>query len=385
VTTLDFELNEAQRALQAAVRRFARNEVEPLAAEIDRDERFPHESFKKAAELGLLGITISEEYGGSGGSYMDMMIAAEELSAVCASTCVACLANACLFGDNVFRNGSEYLKRKYLPPMCAGEAVGGVAMTEPEAGSDVTAMKMRAENRGDHYLLNGTKTFITNAPIADALIVYAKTAPEKGAHGISAFVVERNFPGFATGRKFEKMGWRGSPTGEVILENCVVPKENLLGEENGGVRVLMSGLNTERLGMAAMSVGIARGAFEKALRYAQERRQFGKPLAEFQYVQGKLVDMAVNIEAARLLVYKGATLADRGRHGKELNLLASYAKLFASEMCMRVTTEAVQVFGGYGYIREFPLERYMRDAKIMTIGGGTSEIQKIIIMRELLT
>ena len=381
---MDFKLNEEQLMLRETVKRFAEKDVAPLAYEIDRDERFPHENFKKMGEMGLLGITIPTEYGGSGGAYVDMMIVAEELCAVCAATGVAFGANADLFNDNLFRNGSEGLREKYLPPMCSSEMIGGIAMTEPEAGSDVTSMKMRAESKGERYVLNGTKIFITNGPVGDVFIVYAKTDPNKGHHGISAFVVEKEFPGFIAGKKFEKMGWRGSPTGELIFENCIVPRENLLGKENKGVLVLMSGLNTERLSLGAMSVGIARGAYEFSLKYARERVQFGKPIAMFQLIQDKLVTMAMEIEAARLLVYKGAVMADSGERGREANLAASYAKLYATEMSMRATTEAVQILGGYGYMKEFPVERMMRDAKIQTIGGGTSEIQKMIAIRDLL-
>lgn len=382
---MDFELNEEQKMLQKTVREFAEKELAPLAYEIDRDERFPHENYKKMGEMGLLGITVSEEYGGSGGNYMDLAIVSEELSAVCASTAVACGVTADLFNDNLRRHGNESQKRKYLPPMCSGETIGGLAMTEPEAGSDVMSMKMRAERKGDHYVLNGTKVFISNAPIADVLIVYAKTAPEKGSQGVSAFIVESSFPGFSRGKKFEKMGWRGSPTGEIFLEDCIVPEENLLGEKNKGAAILMSGLNTERILLGAMSVGIARGAYEYALNYAKERIQFGKPIASYQLIQHKLANMAMEIEAARLLTYEAAAMADKGMLGVEGNLTASYAKLYGSELCMRVTTEAVQILGGYGYTKDFPVERMMRDAKLQTIGGGTSEIEELIIARNILS
>jgi isovaleryl-CoA dehydrogenase len=381
---MEFELTAEQLMLKETVRKFAEKDVAPLAYEIDRDERFPHENFRKMGAMGLLGITIPGEYGGAGGTYMDMVVVGEELAAVCVSTCVAFGANADLFNDNLYRNGSDYLKAKYLPDMCSGEMIGGIAMTEPDAGSNVTSMKTRAEHRGDHFILNGSKIFITNGPVGDAFIVYAKTDPVKGPHGISAFVVEKQFQGFTAGKKFEKLGWRGSPTGELIFENCRVPEENLLGRENAGVLVLMSGLNTERISLGGMSVGIARGAYEYCLRYAKERVQFGKPIAMFQLIQDKLVTMAMEIEAARLLVYKATSMADRGERGREANLAASYAKLYASEMCMRVTTEAVQIMGGYGYTKEFPVERMMRDAKLQAIGGGTSEIQKMIIIRDLL-
>ena len=382
---MDFELSDEQRMIQKTVREFAKKELAPLAYEIDRDERFPHENFKKMAEMGLLGITIPEEYGGSGGSYMDLAIVSEELSAVCASTAVAFGANADLFNDNLRRHGNEGQKKKYLPPMCSGKMIGGIAMTEPEAGSDVMSMKTRAELKGDHYVLNGTKVFITNGPIADALIIYAKTDPEKGSHGVSAFIVESTFQGFSRGKKFEKMGWRGSPTGEIFLDDCIVPKENLLGEENKGAAILMSGLNTERILLGAMSVGIARGAYEYALNYAKERIQFGKPIASFQLIQHKLANMAMEIEAARLLTYKAAAMADKGILGLEGNVRASYAKLYGSELCMRATTEAVQILGGYGYTKDFPVERMMRDAKLQAIGGGTSEIEALIIARNILS
>ncbi|MCL5972528.1 MAG: acyl-CoA dehydrogenase family protein [Firmicutes bacterium] len=381
---MDFNLTAEQRLLQETVRKFAQHDVAPLAATIDREAAFPTENFKKMGAMGLLGITVPSAYGGGGGSYLDMMIVAEELGVACQATALAFGTNATLFNDNVLRNGSEVLKHKYLPGACAGDLVAGLAMTEPDTGSDVVSMQTKATRQGDGYVLDGTKIFITNAPIGDVFIVYAKTEPSRGAEGISAFVVEATFPGFRRGRAFEKMGWRGSPTGELVLDHCRIPEENLLGELNRGVAVLMSGLNSERLVMGALSVGLARGAYEFALQYAQDRRQFGQPLVAFQLIQDKLVAMAMHIEMARLLVYKGAALMDQGIRGREANLLASYAKLFASEMCMTATTEAVQILGGYGFTKDFSVERMMRDAKIHTIGGGTSEIQKIIIMRQLL-
>ncbi len=381
---MDFNLTAEQRLLQETVRNFAQHDVAPLAAAIDREAAFPTENFKKMGAMGLLGITVPPDYGGGGGTYLDMMIVAEELGVACQATALAFGANATLFNDNVLRNGSEVLKHKYLPGACAGDLVAGLAMTEPDTGSDVVSMQTQATRQGDGYVLDGTKIFITNAPIGDVFIVYAKTEPSRGAEGISAFVVEATFPGFRRGRAFEKMGWRGSPTGELVLDHCRIPEENLLGELNRGVAVLMSGLNSERLVMGALSVGLARGAYEFALQYAQDRRQFGQPLVAFQLIQDKLVAMAMHVEMARLLVYKGAALLDQGVRGREANLLASYAKLFASEMCMTATTEAVQILGGYGFTKDFPVERMMRDAKIHTIGGGTSEIQKMIIMRQLL-
>jgi len=377
------KFTEEQRMLRETMAAFAEKEVAPLAYEIDRDERFPEESFGRLAELGVLGITVPVEYGGAGAGYTEMCIVTEELARFCGSTAATYADHADLCIDNIRRNADEAQKKKYLPSLCSGEKIGGLAMTEPSAGSDVMSMSLRAELKGDYYLLNGTKTFITNGPVGDVFVVYAKTAPEKKAHGVSAFIVEKDFQGFQRGKKFEKMGWRGSPTGELIFEDCRVPAENLFGGENLGAMVLMSGLNTERIVLAAMSLGLSRGAFECALKYAKERVQFGKPISTFQLIQGKLADMAMEIELSHLITYKGAAMADRGLH-RDMNLVASYAKLYTSEVAMRVTTEAVQILGGYGYIKEFPVERMMRDAKLQTIGGGTSEIQRLIIAREIL-
>ncbi len=377
------EFTSEQKMLRETIANFAEKEVAPLAYDIDRDERFPSESFKRLAGLGLLGITAPVEHGGAGTGYTEMCIVTEELARFCGSTSATYADHADLCIDNIRRNANEAQKRKYLPPLCSGEKIGGLAMTEPSAGSDVMSMSLRAERKGDQYVLNGTKTFITNGPVGDVFVIYAKTAPEKKAHGVSAFIVEKDFTGFQRGKKFEKMGWRGSPTGELIFEDCRVPAENLLGGENRGAMVLMSGLNTERVVLGAMSLGISRGAYEFALKYAKERVQFGKPIAAFQLIQAKLADMAMEIELSHLITYKGAVMADRGLH-REMNLVAAYAKLYTSEVAMRVTTEAVQILGGYGYMKEFPVERMMRDAKLQTIGGGTSEIQRIIIAREIL-
>lgn len=381
---MNFHLTEEQLLLQRTVKQFAKKEIAPLAYEIDRDERFPYENWKKAAELGLLGITAPEKYGGTDLGIMETCIITEELSAVCVSTAVTIVHQALLVIDNIVRNASEAQKEKYLPGLCSGDIIGCLAMTEPAAGSDVLSMQLRAEKKGDGYVLNGAKTFITNGPVANLALVYVKTEPEKGANGISAFLIEDGTPGFKKGKKFEKMGWRGSPTGELIFEDCYVPKENLMGTENQGLKILMSGLNSERVIMGIQGVGIARGALDAALAYAKVREQFGKRIADFQMIQEKIANMFMEIEAGRLLAYKGASLADEGRVN-EINLLAAAAKLFGSEIAMRATTEAVQIFGGYGYIKEFPVERYMRDAKLMQIGGGTSEIQRHIIAKALLS
>lgn len=377
------EFTDEQKMLRETMRNFVEKEVAPLAYEIDKEERFPAESIKRLTEMGLMGITAPVEYGGGGAGYTEMCIVTEELAVGCLSTSASWGAHATLCVDNIRRNATDQQQKKYLPPLCRGEKIGGLAMTEPSAGSDVMSMKLRAEDKGDYYLLNGSKIFISNGPVGDIFVVYAKTNPEERAHGVSAFIVEAEFPGFSRGKKYEKMGWRGSQTGELVFEDCRVPKENLLGEKNKGFLVLMSGLNTERVCMGSQALGIARGAFECALKYAKERIQFGKPLSAFQLIQAKLADMAMEIELAYLMTYKGAAMADLGQH-LEMNLTASYAKLYASEMVMRVTTEAVQILGGYGYMREFPVERMMRDAKLMAIGGGTSEVQRLIIAREIL-
>ncbi len=352
---MNFDFTPEQEMLRKMVRDFAQKEVAPLAYEIDRDERFPYESWKRAAELGLLGITAPEKYGGSGLGITEMSIVAEELAAVCVSTCATIIHQACLVIDNFVKNANEQQKEKYLPGLCSGEIIGCLAMTEPGAGSDVISMQLRAEKKGDGYVLNGTKTFITNGPNADLAMVYVKTAPELGSKGISVFLVEDGTPGFKKGKKFEKMGWRGSPTGELIFEDCYVPKENLVGIENEGINILMSGLNSERVIMGVQGAGIARGALDACLTYTKERKQFGKPISQFQMIQEKLANMYVEIEASQLLAYKGATLCDQGR-AREINKLAAAAKLYGSEVAMKSTTEAVQIFGGYGYIKEFLLK-----------------------------
>lgn len=374
---------EEQKMLRETIRNFAAKEVAPLAYEIDRDERFPKESFDRLRDLGLLGLTAPVEYGGAGAGYTEMAIVTEELAVACLSTAATYGVHAGLCIDNIRRNANEAQSKQYLPPLCNGEKIGGLAMTEPSAGSDVMSMRLRADKKGDDYVLNGSKIFISNGPVGDVFIVYAKTDMEKKAHGVTAFLVEKDFPGFSRGKKFEKMGWRGSPTGELIFEDCQVPASNVLGRKNRGALVLMSGLNTERTGLSAMSLGLARGAYECALKYAKERVQFGKPIASFQLIQAKLAEMAMGIELSRLITYDCARRADSGMHG-QMNLAASYAKLFTARTTMKITAEAVQILGGYGYMKEFPVERMMRDAKLQQIGGGTDEVQILIIAREIL-
>ncbi|WP_312470223.1 acyl-CoA dehydrogenase family protein [Neobacillus sp.] len=381
---MNFDFSKEQVMQRKLIRDFAKEVVAPLAYEIDKEERFPYESWKKAAELGLLGITAPEKYGGTELGVTELCILSEELSAVCMSTAATITHQAIMVIDNLVRNGSEEQKAYFLPKLCSGEMIGAYSMTEPNAGSDVLGMQMRAEKRGNGYVLNGTKTFITNGPVADLAFVFAKTEPQQGAKGISAFLVEDGTPGFIKGKKFEKMGWRGSPTGELIFEDCYVPEKNLVGKENEGLKILMSGLNSERIAMGISGIGLARGALDASIQYSKEREQFGRPISQFQLIQAKLADMYVEVEAGSLLAYKGATLCDQGRI-HEVNSLAAAAKLFGSEVAMRATIEAVQIFGGYGYIKDFPVERYMRDAKLMQIGGGTSEIQRHIIAKALIS
>jgi len=389
------EFTEEQLMLAETIRNFAEKEVAPIAEEIDRHEKFPMENFRKLGELGVLGITVPPEYGGAGSGYVEMGIVAEELSRVCVSTGASYAAHADLCVDNLRRNGSEVQNQKYLPSLCSGEKIGGLAMTEPSAGSDVLSMRLRADKNGHRYILNGTKTFITNGPVGDIFVIYAKTDMEKGPLGVTAFIIEKEFPGFSAGKKFEKMGWRGSATGELVFDNCHVPQGNVLGEVGGGANVLMSGLNTERIIIGATCVGLSKGALELALKYSKERVQFGKPISSFQLIQGKLADMAMEVEISRIITYHALKFSDNVLHGpalnkdsrtlmSKMNLLASYVKLYTSEVSIRVTNEALQIFGGYGYIREFSIERMVRDARLMTIGGGTSEIQRLIIAREIL-
>ena len=379
---MDFELTEEQKLLKETVAKFVDREVVPRAPEVDEDGRFPEENFKGMADLGLFGITIPEAYGGSGLDFLSCVLAMEELARGCASTCNTYGAHAILCTENIARNGNEEQKLKYLPGLVSGEKIGALAITEPEAGSDATSLRTRAEKKGDRYILNGTKMFITNGPVADVIVVYAKTDPDAGPKGISAFIVEKGFPGFSTGKELKKLGVRGSPTGELIFEDCEVPAENLLGEENRGVRVLMSGLDRERIVYSIAPIGVSQGAFDVAFQYARERKQFGTEIVNFQMIQEMLADMATDISAGRLMAYWAAVQADSG---KRVRLEASYAKLFCSQVGVRVVGKALQVLGGYGFITEFPLERMYRDIKGIEIGAGTTQIQKLIIMRELLT
>jgi len=377
----DLGLSPEQVLLRRTVREFARRDVGPRAAAIDAAQTFPEESWKQAAELGLLGATAPAEYGGADLGLAELCIVGEELAAVCLSTAATVLHQADMVVGRLARHASAEQKARWLPGLIDGSLIGCLAMTEPEAGSDVMSMRTRAERVDGGWRLNGTKTFITNGPVADLALVYARTG-EPGDRKLGFFAIPTDSPGFARGRKFSKMGWRGSPTGELILDDCEVGDEALVGGPEEGRAILLSGLDSERVLMAAESVGVAQGALEVALDYARQRRQFGRAIGEFQLIQGKLADMYTETEAARALTWTAMARVESGEaSGREL---ASAAKLMGGDVAMRVTTEAVQVLGGYGYIDEFPVERFMRDAKLMQIGGGTAEIQRFIIARGLL-
>ncbi|MFB5562480.1 acyl-CoA dehydrogenase AcdA [Bacillus cereus] len=377
---MHFKLSEEHEMIRKMVRDFAKNEVAPTAAERDEEERFDRELFDQMAELGLTGIPWPEEYGGIGSDYLAYIIAIEELSRVCASTGVTLSAHTSLAGWPIFKFGTEEQKQKFLRPMAEGKKIGAYGLTEPGSGSDAGGMKTIAKRDGDHYILNGSKIFITNGGIADIYVVFALTDPESKQRGTSAFIVESDTPGFSVGKKESKLGIRSSPTTEIIFEDCRIPVENLLGGEGQGFKVAMQTLDGGRNGIAAQAVGIAQGALDASVEYARERHQFGKPIAAQQGIGFKLADMATDVEAARLLTYQAAWLESEGLpYGKE----SAMSKVFAGDAAMKVTTEAVQVFGGYGYTKDYPVERYMRDAKITQIYEGTQEIQRLVISRML--
>jgi butyryl-CoA dehydrogenase len=377
---MNFQLTEEHEMIRKMVRDFAKNEVAPTAAERDEEERFDREIFDKMAELGLTGIPWPEEYGGIDSDYLAYCIAVEELSRVCASTGVTLSAHTSLAGWPIYKFGTEEQKQKYLRPMAQGEKIGAYGLTEPGSGSDAGAMKTTARLEGDYYILNGSKIFITNGGVADIYVVFALTDPSQKHKGTSAFIIEKDFEGFRVGKKEKKLGIRSSPTTEIIFEDCKVPKENLLGNEGDGFKIAMMTLDGGRNGIAAQAVGIAQGALDAAIEYAKERYQFGKPIAANQGISFKLADMATSIEAARLLTYQAAWLESQGLpYGKE----SAMSKLFAGDTAMKVTTEAVQIFGGYGYTKDYPVERFMRDAKITQIYEGTQEIQRLVISRML--
>jgi isovaleryl-CoA dehydrogenase len=380
LSVLDFDLGPEIDMLRATVRDFAEDKVAPLAAEIDRTDRFPIELWPQMGALGLHGITVEEEYGGAGMGYLAHCVAMEELSRASASVGLSYGAHSNLCVNQIRRNGSEAQKRKYLPKLISGEHVGALAMSEPGAGSDVVSMRLRADKTGDHWVLNGTKLWITNGHYADTLVVYAKTRPEAGARGITAFLIEKGFPGFRPAQKLDKLGMRGSPTSELVFENCEVPAENLLGAEGEGVRVLMSGLDYERVVLSAGPLGIMQACLDLVVPYVHDRRQFGQPIGEFQLIQGKIADMYTGMNACKAYVYAVARACDRGETTRKD---AAGAILYAAEKATAMALDAVQILGGNGYINEFPAGRLLRDAKLYEIGAGTSEIRRMLIGREI--
>lgn len=377
---MDFNLSKEHLLLQEMYRSFAENEVKPLAEEVDEEERFPVETVKKMAKNGMMGIPFPKEYGGQGGDVLGYAMCVEELSKVCGTTGVIVSAHTSLCGAPIYENGTEAQKQKYLIPLAKGEKLGAFGLTEPGAGTDASGQQTKAVLEGDHYVLNGSKIFITNAGYADIFIIFAMTDKSKGTRGISAFIVERDFPGFSVGKHEKKMGIKGSSTCELIMENCIVPKENLLGAEGRGFGIAMKTLDGGRIGIAAQALGLGEGAVEEAVKYTKERTQFGRRISQFQNTQFQLADMHTQMEAAKLLVYKAACKKEAKQ---PYTMDAAMAKLFAADAAMAVTTKAVQLFGGYGYTREYPVERMMRDAKITEIYEGTSEVQRMVISANL--
>ncbi|ARC86582.1 hypothetical protein U732_3216 [Clostridium argentinense CDC 2741] len=378
---MNFSLTKEQEFVKQMVREFAENEVKPIAAEIDVTERFPMENVEKMARYHMMGIPFSTEFGGAGGDSISYAITVEELSRVCGTTGVIVSAHTSLCAAPIDAFGTPAQKEKYLVPLAKGEKIGAFGLTEPNAGTDASGQQTTAYLDGDNYILNGSKIFITNGGVADTFVVFAMTDKSQGTRGISAFIVEKDFPGFSIGKVEEKLGIRASSTTELVFENCVVPKENLLGKEGKGFGIAMKTLDGGRIGIAAQALGIAQGALDEAVAYMKERKQFGKPLAAFQGLQWMVAEMDVKVEAARQLVYKAAYRKD---NKLPYTVDAARAKLFASEVAMEVTTKAVQIFGGYGYTKEYPVERMMRDAKITEIYEGTSEVQRMVIAGNIL-
>lgn len=380
--TMRLELDDEHRMLRDTIRKFAEEEIEPKASHYDRTREFPYDSVSKCAELGLMGVMVDPKYGGSGLDSLSYVLAIEEISRVDASLGVILSVNNSLYSHPIEKFGTEDQKQKYLAPYASGQKIGAYCLTEANSGSDAGSLKTSAVLKGDRWILNGAKVFVTNGVAADACIVYAKTDPAAGSSkGISAFVVEKTFPGYSLGKPETKMGITSSGSVEVVLQNCEVPKENLLGPEGQGFKVALHTLDGGRIGIAAQALGIAQGALDKAVRYSKERVQFGKPISEQQSIQWMLADMATETDAARLLTYRAANAKDTK---ERYTLEASMAKLFASEVANRVAYKAVQVFGGYGYIAEYPVERYFRDARITEIYEGTSEIQRMVIAANVL-
>ena len=375
--------SEEHRMLQQTVRQFAKQELAPKIEHLDHVEGFNRDSFQKMAELGLLGVIVPEADGGAGLDAVAATICMEEMGAVDASTALSYLAHTILCVNQITRNGSSDQKKRYLPKLLSGEWIGGMGMSEPDAGSDALGMKTKAVRKGEDYVLTGTKTWITNGPIGDVFYVYAKT--NEGKRDVSTFIVERGMAGFSTGKKFAKMGMRASPTGELVFADCKVSKANRVGEEGSSIQSMMRNLDIERITISGISLGIARASIEIATQYAKDRKQFGKPIGAFQQIQERLTEASAWYEACRALTYSSAKMWDEGKMtGKEASMMAAKAKLQSAQMATQVALDAIQILGGYGYTREFPVERYMRDAKLMEIGAGTNEILRVIIARQML-
>lgn len=373
---MDFTLSKEHKLLQEMYRKFAENEVKPLAEEVDEEERVPYETVEKLKRYGMLGIPFPKEYGGQGGDVLAYVMCVEEMAKVCGTTAVIISAHTSLCATPIYEFGTEEQKQKYLVPLAKGEKIGAFGLTEPGAGTDAAGQQTKAVLEGDHYVLNGSKIFITNAGFADIFIIFAMTDKSKGTRGISAFIVEKDFPGFSVGKHEKKMGIKGSSTCELIMENCIVPKENLLGQEGKGFGIAMKTLDGGRIGIASQALGIGEGALDETIKYVKERKQFGKRISQFQNTQFEIASMKADLDAAQLLVYRAAC----AKQNKEpYGHMAAMAKLFAANTASDVTRRCVQLHGGYGYTREYPVERMMRDAKITEIYEGTSEVQKMVI------
>ncbi|MDO9478248.1 MAG: isovaleryl-CoA dehydrogenase [Pseudohongiella sp.] len=377
---LSFDFDDSLQMLQDQIQQFAAREIAPRAADIDQSNNFPADLWRKMGDLGLLGITVSEEYGGAGMGYLAHVIATEEISRASASVGLSYGAHSNLCVNQIFRNGTHEQKARYLPGLISGEQIGALAMSEHSAGSDVVSMKLNARREGDQFVLNGSKMWITNGPDAHVYVIYAKTDTAAGPQGISAFLVERDSPGFSRSPKLDKLGMRGSNTCELVFEECVVPAENILGKENGGVRVLMSGLDYERVVLSGGPLGIMQACMDEVLPYVHDRKQFGEPIGNFQFIQGKLADMYTSLNAARAYVYAVARACDRGETTRKDS---AGAILFSSDLATKLALEAIQILGGNGYINEYATGRLLRDAKLYEIGAGTQEIRRMLIGREL--
>ncbi len=378
--SLNFGLGEEIDMMREMVRQFSENEIAPRAAQIDKDNEFPNDLWQKFGELGLLGMTVSEEYGGSDMGYLAHTIAMEEISRASASVGLSYGAHSNLCVNQIFKNGNHEQKQKYLPKLCSGEHIGALAMSEPSSGSDVVSMRLKAEKKGDHYVLNGNKMWITNGPDANTYVIYAKTDIEAGPRGITAFIVERDYPGFSRHQKLDKLGMRGSNTCELVFENCEVPAENILGQEGGGVRVLMSGLDFERTVLSGGPVGIMQACLDVVIPYIHERKQFGQSIGEFQLMQGKVADMYTELSASRAYLYAVAKGCDRGEESRKD---AAGVILYTAEKATQMALQAIQALGGNGYTNDYPTGRLLRDAKLYEIGAGTSEVRRMLIGREL--